>query len=549
MGESTRVNGLNTDSEKTITFIIPVYGNAALYLARCLHSILDQDYVYKDVIVVFDGGEEQLSSALRQRDLFKEHKEIQFFVKDHGGASSARNYGLKKATGDYVCFFDCDSILRAGAISTWMSAFDQHPDCDFVYGGYRYTMKDKYMQGVDAKPFDPWLLTCNNYISTMNPIKRSKCPMWDESLKGLQDWHFWLQVVHGRKLKGHKIDDVLVVTEPPSEDSISGETHKNHLDRYKKVRSSIGIPERETVITSFGAQFQGIRRAKFLNADYHDPFMLMYKPHEYKNIISMGYYVDTPAGASEIFKNAGENCKKIIHFIGTDVFQLSLKDFRSVRFFSENIVNFADHILCNAPWLQEELETMGLHAELLYCPIDIDTLPFNPSLPEDFTVAVYRSDTNPMYHEWFMIEIAKSCPDIKFLLFGGAVPLNLTGVPSNVKYVGNIHEKKMPEFISKTSCILRITIHDGFPASVSEWIMSGKEAICNIGEMPYTASCETNPRPETLIQDKKNVIKALRDMQRNPRSEKERIEARDYYEDLLSPSKYIQRMNKICINE
>ena len=72
---------------------------------------------------------------------------------------------------------------------------------DFVYNGYRYTMKNEYLEGVGSVPFDPWLLTCNNYISTMNPVKREKVARWDESLKGLQDWNFWLRVVFGDEPK------------------------------------------------------------------------------------------------------------------------------------------------------------------------------------------------------------------------------------------------------------------------------------------------------------------------------------------------------------
>tara|TARA_R100001480_G_scaffold18283_2_gene27728 strand:+ start:11142 stop:12776 length:1635 start_codon:yes stop_codon:yes gene_type:complete len=535
---------LESIEEKKISFVIPVHGESGMFLPRCIHSILEQDYPNKDITVVFDG-EDQFKGALRQREFFKDDDRIKFFIKKQGGAPAARNYGLDNSDGYYVCFFDCDSILRAGAIRSWVTAFDANQDCDFVYNGYRYTMKDKYQTGVLAKDFDPRLLTCNNYISTMNPIKRDKCPRWDESLEGLQDWHFWLQAVHLNGSKGVKIDDNLVVTEPPSEESLSGKTHKNHLEIYNKVREKIGIKKREWVIGTSGAEFQSMRRARILDADYHDFGLLMTKPNDYKAIISMGFYVETPATPGAIFFKANKDCKKIIHFIGTDVYQLSKASFGAVRQFAKNLPPFVDKILCNAPWLKEELGEMGLDAELVYCPLESEKLPFYEELPKDYTVAVYRSDTNPMYHEWFMIEAAKALPDIKFKFFGGEVPRSLNGVPKNVEYLGRVAEEDMPELIKSTNCIARISLHDGFPASVSEWIISGREALFNIEAMPETSFCDIQPREETIIQDKRTFIESIRKMQRDPKNLEDRKKSSKFYKELLSVEAYKSKMENI----
>jgi glycosyltransferase involved in cell wall biosynthesis len=533
--------------EKSITFIVPVHGNSGIYLARCLHSLLEnQNYDYKDVIVVFDGDKNQMQSALMQEQNYKDDKRVKFYHIEKGGAPKARNFGLEKATGDYVCFFDCDSMLLAGAIQTWVNTFEDNPDVGFVYGGYKFMMKEQYQNGIPAKEFDVYSLTCNNYISSMNPIKREICPKWDETLEGLQDWDLFLTMALNG-IKGKKIKEYLVLTEPPSNESISGKTHKNHLEIYNKVREKHGIIDRIGAVTSMGAPFQSLRRAKFLNWDYRDPQMLFSKPHDYKAVISMGYYVESTLHPYYVFVNdTNKKFKKIIYFIGTDVLQLQCKKFIEVREFTRTTCKNVDHIFCNAPWLQTELKEMGIEAELLYCPIDASNYEIG-ELPKKFTLAVYRSDSNPMHNEAFMFDVAKSCPDINFKFFGGS-KLEIQDKPKNIEYMGEIEDEKMPEFINSTSGIARITIHDGFPATLVEWALCGRQFLCNLPDMPKANFIAVTPTDATYIKDKEDMIKAIRNLQRKIKKTtyQEQVELRDYFKELMKPETFIKRINEIA---
>jgi len=548
-------------TDKHLTLVVPVYGESGLFLGRCLESLLDnQDYPHKDVHVVFDG-EEQMQSALKQEDFFKEDERVKFHHIEHGGAPKARNYGLSLSTGDYVCFFDCDSFLIAGAIRTWIEAFEENPEVDFVYGGYRFTMEDGYNQGIPAKPFDPWELTCNNYISSMNPIKRAICPLWNEDLPCLQDWDFWLRVVAQGHI-GHMIPDWLVVTERPTETSITGNSHANWVDACKAVRDKNNIPDRRIVVTSMGAHFQAMRRAKFLGADYKDPEMLWLKPHDYDAVVSMGYYVDSSVHPYMVFLDGSDKPKdtehkKIIHFIGTDIFQLMHRKYIEVKAFRDTVQ--VDKMFVNAPWLQKEMKDMGIEAELLYCPIDSSAYTVEP-FPEQFTIAVYRSDSNPMHNDIFMFDVARNCPDIKWKFFGGTKPANTIDMPKNIEFHGTIPEKDIPAFIASTTAIARITVHDGFPASVAEWVMSGRPFIFNNKQMPFNKYCQQMPFNKycpNIALDEKNyifckerMIKTVRKLQRDLKEGKvDWLEdARKHYIDLLHPDKYIKRMNEV-INE
>jgi len=535
--------------DKKIHFVVPVRGESGLYLQRCILSILEgQDYPHKKVTVVYDGMEEkkQMGSALIARENFKDDERINFIeLENNVGASAARNTGLdyvkEQNESDYIVFYDCDCVLQPGAIRDWLIGFEENPDCDFVYGGYRYSMRESYGSVIPSMPFDTYLLTCNNYISTMNPIKLGKCPRWNETLKGLQDWAFWLNVVIQLQLKGVMVPEWCTVTEPSERESnISVYTAKNWIECRKHALKSVGLGTRDIVVTTTGAPSQSLKRAQFLDADFLDPQILM-KPHNYKAIISMGYFIESPMGAYSVFMNAGD-AKKIIHFIGTDVWQLLGCSVREGIYLRKKLPHRVDKIYANAPWLVKELDEMGLESELLYCPIDSSKYSIK-RLPKEFTVAVYCPKGHAIHSPMnsFYFDIARACPDIQWRFFGGIKPRRQGNVPKNIWFMGDIKSEDMPEFISRTSCILRITKHDGFPASVAEWVLSGRAFIFNNDEMPYNNFPVSVELEEgSMIKDKENVITAIRECQRGIRkiSDRDLKEARDHYSDLLDPEKY-----------
>lgn len=91
-----------------ISVIVPVY-NTKEYLERCVLSICHQTYDNLEILLVDDGstdGTGELCEALAACD-----KRIKVFHKKNGGASSARNLGLEKATGEYIGFVDSDDYI------------------------------------------------------------------------------------------------------------------------------------------------------------------------------------------------------------------------------------------------------------------------------------------------------------------------------------------------------------------------------------------------------------------------------------------------------
>ena len=88
-----------------VSIIVPVY-NAERYLSRCIDSILEQSFTDFELLLINDGSNDN-SADICDEYVAKDSR-VLVFHKENGGASAARNYGLDKAVGKYVCFIDAD---------------------------------------------------------------------------------------------------------------------------------------------------------------------------------------------------------------------------------------------------------------------------------------------------------------------------------------------------------------------------------------------------------------------------------------------------------
>lgn len=116
-----------------ISVIVPVY-KAEQYLKRCVKSILEQTYQDFELILVDDGSPDNSPSLCDE--WAKNDNRIHVIHKENGGASSARNAGLKEATGNWVTFADSDDWLDKTALKTLYDLAKKY-NVPMVIGGMR----------------------------------------------------------------------------------------------------------------------------------------------------------------------------------------------------------------------------------------------------------------------------------------------------------------------------------------------------------------------------------------------------------------------------
>ncbi len=91
-----------------ISVIVPVY-NVEKYLKKCLDSLINQTLKEIEIIVVNDGSPDESEKIILE--YLKKYQNIKYYKKENAGLSSARNYGLDKAEGEYISFVDSDDYI------------------------------------------------------------------------------------------------------------------------------------------------------------------------------------------------------------------------------------------------------------------------------------------------------------------------------------------------------------------------------------------------------------------------------------------------------
>lgn len=89
-----------------ISVIIPIYNISEAYLRECLNSVTSQTFPYAEYLLVIDGATD--SSPEICREYADCDPRFKLFIRQNSGAGATRNFGLDKATGDYVMFMDSD---------------------------------------------------------------------------------------------------------------------------------------------------------------------------------------------------------------------------------------------------------------------------------------------------------------------------------------------------------------------------------------------------------------------------------------------------------
>lgn len=96
-------------NDDLISVIIPIY-NVEKYLFRCLSSVISQTYYNLEIILINDGStdsSEEICNFFCEKD-----NRIVYFKQENRGLAAARNLGIDKSTGKFVCFLDSDDWIH-----------------------------------------------------------------------------------------------------------------------------------------------------------------------------------------------------------------------------------------------------------------------------------------------------------------------------------------------------------------------------------------------------------------------------------------------------
>lgn len=188
-----------------ISVIIPVY-NHYDQLPICIDSIKNQTYKNFEIIVVNDGSSDK--NDKEYEELVEKYNDLNIAYYSHKknkGAPSARNMGYRNSRGDYLFFCDADAVLKKEAFEKLIKKLKENPEKSYAYSSFMWGRK-MFKVGEWSKE----KLIAGPCIHTMALIRRKDFPAsgWDESIKKLQDWDLFLNMLKNNK-QGIWINEIL----------------------------------------------------------------------------------------------------------------------------------------------------------------------------------------------------------------------------------------------------------------------------------------------------------------------------------------------------
>lgn len=141
-----------------VSVIVPVY-NVENVLHYCVESILNQSFTDFELILVDDGSPDNSGEICDE--YAKKDSRIVVIHKENGGVSSARNAGIERTTGEFICFIDSDDYVDNNYLESLLKAKNNHPDIDNIWCGFRTI--DSY--SFNAKTIKEVLFDVNSDVS------------------------------------------------------------------------------------------------------------------------------------------------------------------------------------------------------------------------------------------------------------------------------------------------------------------------------------------------------------------------------------------------
>lgn len=177
------------------SIIIPTY-NRSTFIKKTIESALCQEGSF-EIIVVDDGSTDNTEEVVRTL----KHDHLHYYKKNNGERGVARNYGAKKAKGNYVYFLDSDDLLYPNHLSE-ASQFIKECQPKIFFQQYEYTLGDGSIKNnikINQPIINELLIHKGNFMSCHgvfierelfldNPFNE------DRKMAGSEDYELWLRL-------------------------------------------------------------------------------------------------------------------------------------------------------------------------------------------------------------------------------------------------------------------------------------------------------------------------------------------------------------------
>ncbi|ALR32408.1 glycosyl transferase family 2 [Chryseobacterium sp. IHB B 17019] len=162
-----------TNVPSKVSIIVPVY-NVENYLAKCLDSLINQTHQNIEILVVNDGSKDN-SEQIIQNYAQKYPEKIKPFVKENGGLSDARNFGIDRVTGDYIGFVDSDDYVTPTMFEEMVNLAEKHYSKMVVCNIQKVDQNGNVTQKLTQIPNMPEKIDLNKNFSVFSDLSYFAC--------------------------------------------------------------------------------------------------------------------------------------------------------------------------------------------------------------------------------------------------------------------------------------------------------------------------------------------------------------------------------------
>ena len=203
-----------------ISVIMPNF-NGQKYIREAIESVLHQDHSRFELIVVDDGSTDESVRIIKE--YMRQDTRVRLFMNHRSkGVSGARNTGIEKASGEWICFLDSDDIMVDGSLSVRLSQVAMYKGINIVSGDLqhcddksRITSGGFYISkanitsamGIDINHLTPviiengveFFLSCAAIIFTGTPVIRhsvvERTGFFCENMAYFEDLSYWFRMI------------------------------------------------------------------------------------------------------------------------------------------------------------------------------------------------------------------------------------------------------------------------------------------------------------------------------------------------------------------
>ena len=164
------------------SIIVPIY-NVQNFINKGLQNLLNISYPEYEILLIDDGSTD--NSGLLCDEWANKYNHISVFHKPNGGAGSARNLGIKKARGTYICFFDIDDEVDTNILTICKKHLDTEKPEMLIFS---YDSYDQEYNINTSSIYKPQVFHTNkeikdNYVDLLLGLQYNNGFVWNKVYK------------------------------------------------------------------------------------------------------------------------------------------------------------------------------------------------------------------------------------------------------------------------------------------------------------------------------------------------------------------------------